>query len=198
MLVAFEFGGEDDGDDDGEFIPLGPDENDFDDTRDIYPEDVSLAADADATQGTQGPEPSERNPEPKRLTQVVKPQDKAIPEIHFEVPIGNANKNLNLPNSITFSLFRGSVANVMGLTVAQLVLGYYFEWNMKGTKQPVPTVLQEENEFLDMMLAIQTHRREQERLLAQAKARKTNTSKFKELLRMNLMDLREAAGKQKA
>ncbi len=80
------------------------------------PEDISLAADVDATQGTQDPEPSQRNPDSKCLTQVG-PQDKGAPEIHFQVPIGNANKNLKLPNSITFSLFRGSVADVMGLTV---------------------------------------------------------------------------------
>ncbi len=105
--------------------PIEQDENDFDNTRDLYPEDISLAVDVDATQGTQDPEPSQRNPDSKHLTRVG-PQDKGAPEIHFQVPIGNANKNLKLPNSITFSLFRGSVADVMGLTVTQLVLGYYF------------------------------------------------------------------------
>ncbi len=85
----------------------------------------------------------------------------------------------------------------MGLTVTQLVLGYYFEWNMKGTKLPVPTVVQEENEFLDMMQALQAHRREQEQLLEQARRKKINTGKFKVPLRVMLVDLREVAGKQK-
>ncbi len=75
--------GEDNGDNGGEFIPLGQDEKDFDDTRDFYPEDISLAADTDAMQGHTRPRTQQKNPEPKCLTRVVQTSRQSHPRNSF-------------------------------------------------------------------------------------------------------------------
>lgn len=136
------------------------------------------------------PPNQERKTTASRLTRI--PAEEVPLEIHLMVPIGNANKVLKLPNNTTFSIFRGSVANVMGVTIAQLLLGYYFEWDVKGGKVPVPTVLSDESDFRDMMQGVQSHRREQQRLLDAARAKKQNTTKFKGTPKVTLVDLREA------
>ncbi len=81
----------------------------------------------------------------------------------------------------------------MGVTISQLILGYYIEWDVKGAKLPVPTFISDENDFLDMMQAIQGRRREQLRLIEGARAKKQNTSEFKAVPKVMLIDLREAS-----
>ncbi len=182
-------------DDEGEFISVD-DDTWGDEPSEIYSEDVPFAAkgDGDAMQGRMQTAEHNRSNTTQaqaapRLTRVEKNGDS---EIHFLVPIGHANKTLKLSNGITFPIFRGSVADVMGLTVAQLVLGYFFEWNIKGGKPPVPMVLSDDNDFLDMIQGIQGHRREQAQLLGIAKEKKQNTSKFKITPKVTLIDLRES------